>query len=78
MFAPTQDRGNGGGFTHKRDDVVVIGSPRLGTLVNRVGYSDEAPRWEFGFRALMANLASRGLMEAAVRPRRDASEGNYP
>jgi fumarylacetoacetate (FAA) hydrolase family protein len=78
MFAPTQDRGNGGGFTHKRDDVVVIGSPRLGTLVNRVGYSDEAPRWEFGFRALMANLATRGLMEAAVRPRRDASEGNRP
>jgi fumarylacetoacetate (FAA) hydrolase family protein len=75
MFAPTQDRGDGGGFTHKRDDVVVIGSPRLGTLVNRVGYSDETPRWEFGIRALMANLATRGLMEAAVLPRRDASKG---
>jgi fumarylacetoacetate (FAA) hydrolase family protein len=78
MFAPTQDRGNGGGFTHKRDDVVVIGSPRLGTLVNRVGFSDEAPRWEFGIRALMANLAARGLTEAAVRPRRDDREGIRP
>ncbi len=34
MFAPTHgSRGMAGGFTHKRDDVVVIGSPLLGTLV---------------------------------------------
>ncbi|HVJ55615.1 MAG TPA: fumarylacetoacetate hydrolase family protein [Aliidongia sp.] len=64
MFAPTKDRGDaGGGFTHKRGDIVTIGSPKLGTLVNRVGFSDQIPPWRFGLRALMANLATRGLLD---------------
>jgi fumarylacetoacetate (FAA) hydrolase family protein len=67
MFAPTQAReGGGGGFTHKTEDVVAIWSAKLGSLVNRVRTSDEAPPWEFGIRALIANLAERGLVNAAV------------
>jgi fumarylacetoacetate (FAA) hydrolase family protein len=66
MFAPTQDRdGSGGGFTHKPGDIVAISSERLGTLVNRVTTCDQAPPWQFGARALMANLARRGLIGAA-------------
>jgi fumarylacetoacetate (FAA) hydrolase family protein len=69
MFVPTKEReGGGGGFTHKEGDVVTIRASRLGTLVNRVGLSDRAPEWTFGTRALIANLAARGLIEAAVRP----------
>jgi len=69
MFAPTKPReGGGGGFTHKPGDIVAIGSARLGTLVNRVRTSDQAPPWRFGVRALMANLAARGLLDAAVAP----------
>jgi len=63
MFAPTQDRGEAGsGFTHKPGDVVEISTPLLGTLRNTVVYSDEAPQWTFGTRALMRNLAERGLL----------------
>jgi fumarylacetoacetate (FAA) hydrolase family protein len=69
MFVPTKEReGGGGGFTHTEGDVVTIRAAKLGTLANRVGRSDEAPEWTFGTRALMANLAARGLIEAAVRP----------
>jgi fumarylacetoacetate (FAA) hydrolase family protein len=69
MFVPTKEReGGGGGFTHKEGDVVAIRAAKLGTLVNRVGRSDRAPEWTFGARALMASLAARGLIEAAVRP----------
>ncbi len=63
MFAPIQDRGAPGqGFTHKTGDLVTISSPRLGALANRVTTCDRAPRWTFGARALMANLARRGLL----------------
>ncbi|WP_298806543.1 fumarylacetoacetate hydrolase family protein [uncultured Pseudokineococcus sp.] len=63
MFAPTQDRyATGEGFTHARDDVVVISSPRLGALVNTVTAAEEAPEWTFGITALMRNLAERGLL----------------
>jgi fumarylacetoacetate (FAA) hydrolase family protein len=63
MFAPTKDRGAAGeGFTHKRNDIVTIRAAKLGALVNRVVYSDEAPRWLFGSAALMRNLAQRGLL----------------
>jgi fumarylacetoacetate (FAA) hydrolase family protein len=69
MFVPTREReGGGGGFTHKEGDVVAIRAGRLGTLVNRVGGSDRVPEWTLGVRALMENLAARGLIEAAVRP----------
>jgi fumarylacetoacetate (FAA) hydrolase family protein len=63
MFAPTQDRhGPGLGFTHDVGDVVRIGTPRLGTLVNRVDHCDRAAPWQFGIGALMKNLAGRGLL----------------
>ena len=63
MFAPVQDRGEKGmGFTHKVGDVVTIATPVLGALVNRVTTTDKAPRWVFGARALMRNLAARGLL----------------
>jgi fumarylacetoacetate (FAA) hydrolase family protein len=63
MFAPTQDRGQkGSGFTHQQGDVVEISTPLLGTLRNTVVYSDQAAPWTFGTRALMRNLAERGLL----------------
>ena len=63
MFAPTQDRhGPGLGFTHDVGDVVRIGTPRLGTLVNRVDHCERAAPWQFGIGALMRNLARRGLL----------------
>lgn len=63
LFAPTEDRDvPGEGFTHKTGDVVTISAPGLGTLTNTVRLSTEAPEWTFGTRALMANLATRGLL----------------
>jgi fumarylacetoacetate (FAA) hydrolase family protein len=63
MFAPTQDRhGPGLGFTHEVGDVVSIGTPKLGTLVNRVDRSDAIAPWTFGIGDLMRNLAGRGLL----------------
>jgi fumarylacetoacetate (FAA) hydrolase family protein len=62
MFAPTQDRDRPGtGFTHKLGDIVTVRNEKLGALVNRVNRSDLAPPWVFGVRALMENLAARGL-----------------
>ncbi|MEO6361302.1 MAG: fumarylacetoacetate hydrolase family protein [Sphingomicrobium sp.] len=63
LFAPVQDRDfPGRGFTHKTGDIVRISAARIGTLVNRVTTSRDAPPWEFGVRALMRNLAARGLL----------------
>ncbi len=63
LFSPTHDRdGKGTGFTHHLRDIVRISSPRLGTLVNRVNHAEKARRWEFGLRALIANLHDRGLI----------------
>ncbi|MFL7837381.1 MAG: fumarylacetoacetate hydrolase family protein [Candidatus Promineifilaceae bacterium] len=67
LFAPTQDRDNGAaaygkGFTHKIGDIVTISADKLGVLQNRVDYCDQAPPWEFGISALMANLSRRGLL----------------
>jgi len=63
MFAPTQDRSApGSGFTHHAGDVVRIATPLLGTLENTVTDCDSAPPWTFGARALMKNLARRGLL----------------
>ncbi|WP_084384706.1 fumarylacetoacetate hydrolase family protein [Novosphingobium naphthalenivorans] len=65
LFAPTQDRNEPGrGFTHKPGDVVTISSARLGTLVNRVTTSAQAPAWTFGIGDLFSNLARRGLLPA--------------
>jgi len=66
LFAPTQDRDEPGrGFTHKMGDEVRISTPRIGTLANIVTTSRDAPPWTFGVRALMNNLACRGLLPAA-------------
>jgi len=63
LFAPTQDRDTPGeGFTHKLGDRVTISAPGFGRLVNTVRLSTECPPWTFGIRALMANLAGRGLL----------------
>ena len=63
LFAPTQDRDEAGrGFTHKIGDEVRISTPRIGTLANIVTTSRDAVPWTFGVRALMHNLASRGLL----------------
>jgi fumarylacetoacetate (FAA) hydrolase family protein len=60
MFAPTQDRhGPGQGFTHVVGDVVSISTPQLGSLVNQVSTSDQAPAWTYGVGALMRDLAKR-------------------
>jgi fumarylacetoacetate (FAA) hydrolase family protein len=55
LFAP-------GDFTHELGDEVRISSPPLGTLVNAVTHAESAPPWTFGIRALMSNLAARGLL----------------
>ena len=66
MFSPIKDRGaKGQGFTHKVGDVTAIAAPELGTLVNRMTLSTQAPPWEFGTGALMRNLARRGLLRSA-------------
>ncbi|MFI8933826.1 fumarylacetoacetate hydrolase family protein [Streptomyces sp. NPDC053474] len=63
LFAPTEDRqAPGAGFTHEYGDMVRISSPRLGTLVNTVVPSEQAAPWTFGARALMRNLARRGVL----------------
>lgn len=63
MFAPVKDRDTPGqGFTHKRDDIVIIAAPQLGQLVNRMRSSDECEPWTFGVGALMKNLATRKLL----------------
>ena len=68
LFAPTDDRDEPGrGFTHKIGDEVRISTPKLGTLMNVVATSRDAPAWEFGTRALMRNLAERGLLPAKER-----------
>jgi fumarylacetoacetate (FAA) hydrolase family protein len=66
LFAPTEDRhAPGAGFTHEVGDVVRISTPRLGTLVNVVAHAEDAAPWTFGVRALMENLAARGLLAGA-------------
>jgi fumarylacetoacetate (FAA) hydrolase family protein len=63
MFSPVQDRdGPGQGFTHHLGDIVTIATPELGALTNTVRLSTESPEWTFGTRALMTNLAARGLL----------------
>lgn len=58
-FAPTEDRDAPGmGFTHHDGDLVSIGTPSLGTLVNRVAPSERAPVWHYGLRDLLRGLAA--------------------
>jgi fumarylacetoacetate (FAA) hydrolase family protein len=70
MFAPTQDRGAPGrGFTHKTGDIVRVSAPALGTLVNKVTTSQQAPPWKLGIGGLMRNLAQRGLLSRSQEDR---------
>jgi fumarylacetoacetate (FAA) hydrolase family protein len=63
MFAPTQDRfGPGQGFTHAVGDEVTVSSAKLGALTNRVNTCDRITPWSYGTRALMRDLARRGLL----------------
>jgi fumarylacetoacetate (FAA) hydrolase family protein len=67
LFAPTEDRdAPGRGFTHREGDVVRISSPRLGVLANLVRRAEDAPPWTFGVRALLRNLAERGVLRCQV------------
>jgi fumarylacetoacetate (FAA) hydrolase family protein len=64
-FAPAMDRGEQGmGFTHHDGDIVAIESPHLGLLANTVVKSEDAAPWTSGVRALIRNLAARGLLGA--------------
>ncbi len=64
LFAPTQDRDTpGAGFTHKIGDRVTIRSERIGTLVNTVTTSRDAPPWSMGIGEFVRNLAARGLID---------------
>ena len=64
MFAPTKDRGAPGmGFTHHIGDIVTVSTPSLGALTNRMVHASTAAPWEFGARALMHNLAKRGVLD---------------
>jgi fumarylacetoacetate (FAA) hydrolase family protein len=61
-FAPTEDRdAHAMGFTHHDGDLVSISAPELGTLVNRVTPSEQAPVWHYGVRDLFRALASNSL-----------------
>jgi fumarylacetoacetate (FAA) hydrolase family protein len=63
MFAPTKDRfGKGLGFTHAVGDYVTVSSPKLGVLINIVNTCDQIAPWAYGSRALMLDLAKRGLL----------------
>jgi fumarylacetoacetate (FAA) hydrolase family protein len=63
MFAPVKDRDVAGeGFTHHLGDVVTISAAGLGRLRNTVRLATECAEWTFGPRALMRNLAARGLI----------------
>jgi fumarylacetoacetate (FAA) hydrolase family protein len=63
LFAPVADRGEvGHGFTHAIGDVVSISEPHLGSLVNKVQYSENVEPWTVGVDALYRNLAGRGLL----------------
>ena len=63
LFAPVEDRDHKGqGFTHKLGDRVTISNAQLGSLRNTVRLSTECAPWTFGVRALMGNLAKRGLL----------------
>jgi fumarylacetoacetate (FAA) hydrolase family protein len=63
MFRPPKTRGaDGGTFTHKVGDRVIIKAPPLGTLANRVNTTDKVRPWNFGIADLMSNLAHRHLL----------------
>lgn len=59
LFAPTEDRDAVGlGFTHHLGDVVTIANDRLGALRNTVGRCEDLPAWDYGIRALFADIGA--------------------
>jgi len=62
MFAPVQDRRGPGKASRTRSGRRDRRHARLGALVNRVNRTDAIAPWTFGTRALMHNLARRGLL----------------
>jgi fumarylacetoacetate (FAA) hydrolase family protein len=65
LFAPAEDRDVPGmGFTHKHGDVVRIGSPRLGVLLNVVEPTEDLAPWTYGIGRLVSYLT--GETAAAV------------
>jgi fumarylacetoacetate (FAA) hydrolase family protein len=63
LFAPVEDRrAPGQGFTHEIGDLVTISASKLGSLVNRVRYTDQCEPWVHATAHLMRNLAKRGLL----------------
>ncbi len=63
LFTPVDDRDETGrGFRHKPGDIVRVSEPHLGSLVNRVQFSEDLPPWDFGIDDLCRNLARRGLL----------------
>jgi len=69
MFSPTTPRGKHTGFTHEYGDTVTIQSDKLGSLTNVMVSTEAAPKWKMGTRALMENLAERGVRGAQDRGR---------
>jgi fumarylacetoacetate (FAA) hydrolase family protein len=58
--APAQDRdGPGKGFTHHVGDIVTIGTPRLGALINRVNHTHRISPWTFGVGRLLESVLAR-------------------
>ena len=64
MFAPTADRSvPGQGFTHAIGDVVIISTPVLGKLVNRINHSDKIAPWTFAIKQLMQSFLRRKIAD---------------
>jgi len=62
MFSPVKDRDEPTkGFTHKVGDHVTIRSDKLGSLTNRMDYTQNVEPWIYGVGKLMQNLAERGV-----------------
>ena len=62
MFTPVMDRDIvGKGFTHKLGDIIRIKTSSIGSLINRVNFSNFCEPWDFGCAELIRNLKLRGL-----------------
>ena len=62
MFTPVMDRDIvGKGFTHKLGDIIRIKTSSIGSLINRVNFSNLCEPWDFGCAELIRNLKLRGL-----------------
>ena len=63
MFVSSKDRDAPGmGFTHKRDDRVVIATERLGALENRVSATVDAWHWRIDAQSKRARFTARRVL----------------